>query len=1616
MNIENKTKKQLISEIKSLRKKLSAPEIQNKKSTDVEKKLEESEEKFRNLFQKSNDSIFIHDIDGNIIEVNKKALNQLGYRKSEIINLKIWELHPKESFEESKSAFLKINKDGHVQFEIHFLKKNGQTFPAEVSSSIFEMQGKKVVQGIVRDISERKKAEQRLEESERNLNSIIKGVPDIIYRLDIKAKITFISETVKEYGYEPEELIGKSVFSLVYPGDRDKAKWRVNERRTGERRTKAFEIRMLNKNREVVPFDVRARDIQVGPVFLLEAEGVYSTDQPQAISFLGSQGIARDITERKLAENALKESEEKFRSIVENSHVGIGIIDDNFKLIYVNDMLLKILRMPRKSIAGKDFRSLLDKKNRDYLADRYLRRQRGEDIPTTYVINLKDGKGNDLILELKSSVVVDSLGTKKTIVQILNITESKKAERSIAESENKYRQLFQNANDAIYLWEVKDAGNVGRCIEVNDMACQMLGYGRSELLQMTPKELDAPEKINEISKIIKTIKDKQHYTFEMIHVAKNGHRIPVEINSHLFNLNGKKVILSITRDITERKKAEKALIESENRFRTVFTSAAWGIAISDRKGVLKQTNPSFQDMLGYSEKELTGKTLTEITFVSDRRESLSALQKLKYGEENQVHLEKRHICKDGKIVWGNVMVSAIRDEKGKLEYTIALIENITDRKKAEQALKDSETKFRNVINHAPVVVWAIDKNGIFTFSEGRGLATLGLKPGEVVGKSLFAVYHHNKKIITDAKRALRGESFISKTTEENLIFETRFSPLYDEKGKINGVTGVSTDITESIKSDEVLKGKSIQQQQLLETARQLTASLNQTDVLTRIAHEANNMMRAHGCVIYLLEADKKTMRPVVAIDPQFEKEILSTTITVDNSFSGQAVKDKKGIIFNEAGEDRGGYQIPGTPEEEEEHIIVSPFVVNDEVLGVICLDRVDEYFTEEELALTETFATYAATALKNARAHHDLMREIEERKLTQKALEESEEKFRNLAEQSPNMIFINVNGKIVYANQKCEEMMGYSRKELYSPEFNFLCLIAPESLDVIKKNFKKHMQGLDISPYEYTLIKKSGSRIESLITTKLINYGGEHGILGIITDIGQQKRAEEALKVSEEKYRRFFEEDLTGDFTATDDGKLLACNSAYLRIFGFNSEEEAFQNNIFKLFPSQEVRKELLELLTKESILEYHEMELRRFDSKPVYVIANILGKLDENDQLCEISGYFFDDTERKILEQQFRQAQKMEAVGRLAGGVAHDFNNLLTIVNGYSDLILHRLDKENPLNKDIRQIKQAGEKATRLTNQLLAFSRRQVMQPKLLNLNGVVMDVEKMLRRLIGEDVELVITLDPSIDSIKADPGQLEQVIMNLAINARDAMPKGGRLLIETEMMVLESDYYHKHIPVQPAGEYVTIAISDNGIGMDEETKSQIFEPFFTTKERGKGTGLGLSTVYGIIKQSGGYIWVESKPGEGATFTIYFLPVLESSTKVPQKIKTKESYIGTETILLVEDEVMVRELAKRILSDNGYKVIEATRGDEALEISKKFKSPIDLMVTDVVMPGMSGKELAKQLRPLRPKMKILFISGYTDEVMNHKGKIEEDTEFLQKPFVPDTLLKIVRRILDQMN
>ncbi len=390
--------------------------------------------------------------------------------------------------------------------------------------------------------------------------------------------------------------------------------------------------------------------------------------------------------------------------------------------------------------------------------------------------------------------------------------------------------------------------------------------------------------------------------------------------------------------------------------------------------------------------------------------------------------------------------------------------------------------------------------------------------------------------------------------------------------------------------------------------------------------------------------------------------------------------------------------------------------------------------------------------------------------------------------------------------------------------------------------------------------------------------------------------------------------------------------------------------------------------------------------------------------------GYFMDVTERKHLEDKLLHAQKLEAVGRLAGGVAHDFNNMLTAIMGYAEMILGGLHRDDPLYHHAQGIRKATDRAAALTRQLLAFSRKQILQPRVLNFNAVVKDTEQMLRRLIGEHFELVTVLDASLGNVKADPGQIEQVIMNLAVNARDAMPQGGRLTIETANVEF-SEPHDCHFEIATPGRYAMLAVSDTGVGMDEGTRAHLFEPFYTTKEADKGTGLGLSTVYGIVKQSEGCIEVQSRPGLGTTFKIYLPRVVEAVAAVeagpPARLQ------GSETILVVEDDEMVRQLIADALGLYGYKILAAGKGDEALLLGEQHQEPIHLVLTDVVMPQLSGRELAERLGRLHPEMQVLYMSGYSEEIVGQSGALEEGAPFIQKPFTPGVLVQKVRRVLD---
>jgi two-component system, cell cycle sensor histidine kinase and response regulator CckA len=508
----------------------------------------------------------------------------------------------------------------------------------------------------------------------------------------------------------------------------------------------------------------------------------------------------------------------------------------------------------------------------------------------------------------------------------------------------------------------------------------------------------------------------------------------------------------------------------------------------------------------------------------------------------------------------------------------------------------------------------------------------------------------------------------------------------------------------------------------------------------------------------------------------------------------------------------------------------------------------------------------------------------------------------------------------------------------------------------------------------------------------------------------EHKRYEEALRRSEARSRSLILSAAFGIFRCTLGGRFVDVNPALINMLGHGSVEELLAVNARKqIFVNPQELDHLADQCRRMGTLNGIEVQWKRKDGRIIIVRLSGSAAVSAEDPQEVLELIAEDITERRQLEEQLRQAQKMDAVGRLAGGVAHDFNNLLMVINGYTEVLLEELNAGSPLHLKVQSIQQAADRAATLTRQLLAFSRKQLLELKVVDVNTVIADMERLLRPLIGENIELVTRLSTDAGHTRADAGQLEQVIMNLVVNAKDAMPDGGKLTLQSADVSVRHDSEHRFI--QP-GRYAVISVSDSGHGMDKETQSRIFEPFFTTKEKGKGTGLGLSTVYGIVKQSNGYVFLQSEPGTGTTFHVY-LPRVEDSTEEisEEKILPSEGG-GCETVLLVEDEESVRELVRVTLTSRGYRVLEAENGECGLRTAEEFKEPIDILITDVMMPGIGGRDLARQLTAQRPGISVLYLSGYTEDTVVTQGALAPGTAFLQKPFTLQNLAKKVREVL----
>jgi two-component system, cell cycle sensor histidine kinase and response regulator CckA len=628
-----------------------------------------------------------------------------------------------------------------------------------------------------------------------------------------------------------------------------------------------------------------------------------------------------------------------------------------------------------------------------------------------------------------------------------------------------------------------------------------------------------------------------------------------------------------------------------------------------------------------------------------------------------------------------------------------------------------------------------------------------------------------------------------------------------------------------------------------------------------------------------------------------------------------------------------------------------------------------------------------------------------------KAREEDLRRLAAIVEYSDDAIIaVGLDGIITEWNAGAERMLGYSRSETIGKSIT--TITHPSYPDEAFENQARLKRGHSVVRRESVRVRKDGKLVHVALTVSPIKDQEGHmtGTSGILRDITGRKLMEDAVQRSEASFQSFVENAPFGILRTTPDGRIVQANPALVNMLGYASEQEVLGLRMdTDVYRYPEERREATAWCQRQDSIQGIEVDWKHKSGRPFTIRCDAHVVRDSDGNLEYLEGFIEDISERRAMEMQLRQGQKMEAIGRLAGGIAHDFNNLLGVIIGYSDLVLEQIGRDSSLHNPVEQIKKAGDRASALTRQLLAFSRQQVLETKVLDLNTIIDEMAKMLPPLLGEHIELQTSLAPTLGRVKADEGQIEQVIMNLAVNARDAMPEGGRLRIETRNSHLDEEFAARHQPTIP-GDYVMLIVSDTGSGMDAQTQAHIFEPFFTTKEQGRGTGLGLATVYGFVKQSGGYVWVQSEPGIGSTFTIYLPLAYEAVLRTETGDGGTAQVRGAETILLVEDEESLRTLTRSQLEESGYTVLEANCGSEAIRIARQHRGPIHILLTDVVMPGMNGRVVAANMAASRPETRVVYMSGYTG--FSDYGLTNLDAVMIQKPFTRHVLLQRIREAI----
>jgi len=999
----------------------------------------------------------------------------------------------------------------------------------------------------------------------------------------------------------------------------------------------------------------------------------------------------------------------------------------------------------------------------------------------------------------------------------------------------------------------------------------------------------------------------------------------------------------------------------------IISSLPGTFYVLDQDGNHVIWNKNAETIFGYSPEELTSTNSLEFIAEHERDRVKEAIECA--FREGRSSIRTEAITKDGRII--PFYFSAISTVINSKTYLVGTGIEISQQVEVEESLRKSEQKYRDLVENTIDILFSADEEGVIQYVSPR-VAKYGYTPDDFLGKNFLQIVEpeDQESAIRDFMRMIEtGREFPSeiriRDAEEHVHwFESIAKLRKDNAGNLLGVNGILRDIDERKKAELALK---------------------ESEEMFRFIFE--------GAIDGILLADPDTGKfhmanpSICSMLGYSEEELLA--MGVDDIHPADALQQVHEALKK---------QISG----DEPLAQDLPVLLKD---GRVIICDIGSSIVQ----------------LKGRQFVMGFFRDNTDRTYALEALRHSEEKYSKLVESSMDGIVIHQNAVIKFVNRAGLGMLGYSEEEII--EHNILDFIAPEHRELVFQRYQDRAKGKDVpSQYEIDLKKKDGSHIPVELSVNVTHYQGVPSAMVFLRDISERRIAEEKIRESERLFRELYE-DAPNAYCSINafNGSFLNFNKAALDMLGYDPGELS-QLKVLDVYSDTPdgvpTAKKLFRLLKQGKPIENAELQMKRKDGDYRWINLNVKPVFNEEGVVVESRSVAQDITERKMAEkalrekeEQLREAQKMEAVGQLAGGVAHEFNNMMGAIKGYCDLLVEDVGVDDPKYADIQGIRQVADRVAELTRKLLAFGRRQIMQPRVIDLQEQLGGMMSLVRRIAGENVRIVIESDNELKGVKADPGQFEHVVMNLVMNAKEAMPSGGELRIELRNHILDEGRAAEFENLKPGG-YVMLAVHDTGSGMDAGTLSRIFEPFFTTKDKSRTTGLGLPTIHGIVRQTGGDIRVESERGKGSVFRI-FLPASEEPVEKTHSSRPDPRQHGSGmTCLVVEDESIMLKVISRMLDSRGFNVIEAKSGKEALRKVGEHEGPISILVTDVVMPEMSGKELADTLSPRMPGMKVLFITGHTDNAIVEQGILKEGTMLLRKPFAVDELMKKVMEVL----